>query len=219
MNILAIGSHPDDIELGCAGLFLSALHTTSKPKISFLVLTAGDLHPELHDVRIAEQEAAIKMLSSEISLYQGTMTDAKLDQDYKGLVNVIENAIKETEADAIFTHSRNDTHHDHRAVYEASVEAGRLVKSIFSYEESISMNFNPQWYHDISKYVEKKIEVLSKHESQKEKISLRPIAIRALAKYRANQYQLLSRFNEFEIVYAEAFEVIKLGSNFTFLKR
>jgi LmbE family N-acetylglucosaminyl deacetylase len=211
-NILAIGSHPDDIEIGCGGLFLSIFRGDPvfvDPKVTFLILTKGDFYPSFKDVRTEEQEQSARFISKDIRIFQSDYPDIRLNECYNKLIETIESIINDEKIDAMFTHCKNDIHHDHQAVYKASLEAGRRVKSIFCYEEPISLNFNPHWYHDISRFIDQKIMLIRSHKSQLDKISLTPCAIKSLGSYRANQYQLFGKDK-----FAEAFEVIKMGSRF-----
>src|ERR1700694_5144886 len=66
-SVLAIGSHPDDIELGCAGALLA--HKAAGDRISILVMTGGENGPgSLQEIigRRFEQEAAARLLGAEL---------------------------------------------------------------------------------------------------------------------------------------------------------
>src|SRR5690348_4586218 len=56
MNVLAIGAHPDDVELGCGGAL--ARHVAAGDKVTFLVMTTGERGPQDSVPRVLEQEAA-----------------------------------------------------------------------------------------------------------------------------------------------------------------
>ena len=107
-----------------------------------------------------------------------------------------------------------DTHHDHRVVAEASIEAGRNVSSMLSYEMPLTKGFDPHIYYDISDSMDAKLELLSLFQSQSHKMFLESKAIRGLAQYRALQSKL-----GLDVSYAESFQIFKiaLDGNFAFL--
>ena len=115
----------------------------------------------------------------------------------------------------VITHSLNDTHHDHRAISESTLEAGRFVPNIMSYEIPVTRDFKPQVYFDISDTMDDKIELVNIFWSQRSKMFLKSNAIRGLAEYRALQ----SRLNT-TVTCVEAFEVMKLcfGKEFGLLR-
>jgi LmbE family N-acetylglucosaminyl deacetylase len=59
VTVLAVGAHPDDIELGCAGTL--ALHKMNGDKVYLLVLTKGEASG-IPDVRETECREAAKTL-------------------------------------------------------------------------------------------------------------------------------------------------------------
>ena len=116
--------------------------------------------------------------------------------------------------DLVITHPTTDTHHDHRMVAEASIEAGRNVSNILSYEMPLTKGFDPHIYYDISDTMDAKLELLSLFQSQSHKMFLESKAIKGLAQYRALQSRLGS-----DVSYAESFQIVKvaLDGNFAFL--
>ncbi len=112
-NILAIGAHPDDIELGCGGTLLQ--HVAAGDVVSMLVVTKGEVGPGDTALRIAEQEDACRVLGID-KLMWGSLPDCSVSLHELALVHLIESAIGETRADVIYTHSIDDSHQDHRAV-------------------------------------------------------------------------------------------------------
>ena len=201
MNILAIGAHPDDIELGCGGLLLKAV--SHGHKVFAYTLTRGDASgdPFRRVQELLGSAEAMRVQTAWIDNFEDT--ELALSSH---LINHIEYFISKSQADVIYTHSRNDTHHDHRAVAESTLEAGRFVPNILSYEMAVTKDFNPQVYYDISGVLDSKIRLINIFLSQKEKMFIKDNAIKGLAQYRALQSRLGS-----SITAVEAFEVLKLG--------
>src|SRR5215469_3209595 len=125
MNILAIGAHPDDIELGCGGLLLKA--AKQGHNIWMYTLTRGEASGDSAQ-RTREQIEAAKFIGADI-LWIDEFEDSKIFLNVE-LISSIESAMEYSRADVIFTHAIGDTHHDHRAVGEATLEAGRYVPNI-----------------------------------------------------------------------------------------
>jgi LmbE family N-acetylglucosaminyl deacetylase len=201
MNILAIGAHPDDIELGCGGLLLKAVeqgHT-----VSMYTLTkgshSGDPNERVHELKLSARTIGAQRL------FIDDFEDTKL-QVNSDLINHIEFVIRNVKADVVFTHSIVDTHHDHKAIAEATIEAGRQVPNILAYEMPVTKDFKPQVYYDISDVIDNKIDLLKLFFSQRDKMFITTSAIKGLAQYRALQSRL-----EGTITSVEAFEVLKLG--------
>jgi hypothetical protein len=99
-------------------------------------------------------------------------------------------------------------------VAEASIEAGRNVSNILSYEMPLTKGFDPHIYYNISDSMDAKLELLSLFQSQSHKMFLESKAIRGLAQYRALQSRLGS-----DVSYVESFQIVKvaLDGNFAFM--
>lgn len=200
MNILAIGAHPDDVELGCGGLLLKAARQGNN--ISMYSLTRGAVSGDPKQ-RSQELMRSAKFIGAK-NLWIDDFEDTKLNAS-EALINHIEYFINKSDPDLILTHSSGDAHHDHRAIALATVEAGRYNSNILSYEIPLTKQFNPQVFYDISDVVNEKVELIDIFWSQQTKLYLKANAIKGLAEYRALQ----SRLNS-SVKYVEAFEVLKL---------
>jgi LmbE family N-acetylglucosaminyl deacetylase len=210
MNILAIGAHPDDIELGCGGLLLKASRQDHH-NIFMYTLTRGGASGDPEE-RTKELLQSAKFIGAK-RLWVDNFEDTKLSLS-SDLINHIEFFIKKADPDIVLTHSIGDTHHDHRAIAASTMEAGRFVPNILAYEIPVTRDFTPQVYYDISDVIDGKIELINIFLSQRSKSFLQSNAIRGLAQYRALQ----SRFDN-SVSCVEAFEVQKLffGKDFKLL--
>jgi len=210
MNILAIGAHPDDIELGCGGLLLKASRQ-DRHNIFMYTLTRGGASGDPEE-RTKELIESAKFIGAK-RLWIDNFEDTKLSLS-SDLINHIEFFIKKADPDIVLTHSLGDTHHDHRAIAASTMEAGRFVPNILAYEIPVTREFKPQVYYDISDVIDGKIELINIFLSQRSKSFLQSNAIRGLAQYRALQ----SRFDN-SVSCVEAFEVEKLffGKDFKLL--
>ena len=71
MKVLAIGAHPDDVELGCGGAL--ARHVAAGDEVTMLVMTPGEMGPQGLTSRVREQEAAAAVLG--VHLIWGPFSD------------------------------------------------------------------------------------------------------------------------------------------------
>ena len=197
MNILAIGAHPDDIELGCAGTILEITKTGGKAW--GLVLTNGEKSGD-PEIRRKEAIGAGKILKME-KIFFGDLPDTRVEEGVE-TISVIENVIEAVKPDTLITHSLSDTHQDHRNCARATISAARNIPTIVSFEPpSLTPLFHPTLYVDISSTFNEKILALQQYASQNDKEFLKIDAIKGLAKFRGYQAK---------VEYAEAFEVVKL---------
>ena len=201
MNILAIGAHPDDIELGCGGLLLKAARQGHN--VFMYILTRGSASGDPAQ-REAEQKVASRIIGARAS-WIDNFEDTKLSPGVE-LINHIEQVIRMTRPDIIYTHPPGDTHHDHRAAAAATREAARFVPNILCYEMPVTKDFRPQIYCDISDVLDEKVELLNAFASQSEKAFLKSNAVKGLSHYRALQSRL-----GMNVTAVEAFEVMQMG--------
>ncbi len=206
MNILAIGAHPDDIELGCGGLLIKAARNGHT--VFLYNLTRGEKAGDPQS-RVEELRRSAKYIGAK-ALYIDRFPDTQLALS-SDLINHIESCVNICRPDLVITHPMTDTHHDHRIVAEASIEASRNVSTILSYEMPLTKNFDAHLYYDISDSMDAKLELLSVFESQSHKIFLESKAIRGLAQYRALQSRLGS-----DVSYAESYQIVKVALDTNF---
>jgi len=197
-TILAVGAHPDDIELGCSAFLMKAKDNGAK--IYGLVLTRGEKGTDRNGKREKEfTEAAIFMELD--GFWVMDLPDTELKNSVSRIKDIVEDKIKEVQATLVLTHTDMDLHSDHQAVFEATREAARNI-SILCYEDvSTPKEFIPNYYIDISGYIEDKLRLISFHKTQKDKTYMDPEVIKGRAAHRGLQAN---------VQYAEAFRIYKL---------
>lgn len=182
MKILAIGAHPDDIEIGCGGTLLY-LKKKYQAELHILVLTRGEASNDLSVNREWEQEEASRILGINKRL-SAELPDTTID--LKDAITFIEGIIGNVEPDVVFTHYSEDTHQDHRVVAAATVSACKNRGNILYYESISSENFQPTLFVDITQTITKKCEAVQAHASQEKRLKLTDY-VKTLAKYRAHR--------------------------------
>jgi LmbE family N-acetylglucosaminyl deacetylase len=203
MNLLAIGSHPDDIEFGCSGTLIK--YRLKGDIIYLLVMTSGELSgkPEL---RRKEQINSQKIMGAK-ELIWGGHRDTKLEMSLE-LIQQIEKAIKKIEPTFIFVNYPEDTHQDHRHLAQATISATRYIRNVLFYEVPTTVNFAPNVFVDIMPTFDLKLECLKAHESQIMKTGIEELSILNMAL--ASAY---FRGTQARVKYAEGFVSQRLFIN------
>ncbi len=179
MKVLAIGAHPDDVEIGCGGALLA--HRKAGDGITVLVMSDGNTGRS-SDCRVDEQQEAARALGAE--LLWGGFADGSVPEG-KESIDVIEMALARSGADIVYTHSPSDTHQDHRATAAASIGASRRVERVLLYESPTTVGFTPNFFVNIGSLVEDKIDLIRCHISQVIKNGIVDLeAIEAQARFR-----------------------------------
>jgi len=217
MRILAIGAHPDDVELGCGGAL--ALFKKKGHEVSVLVLTRGEASG---DPAVRENECNLAAATIGVDRVMfGNLPDTKIT-DGIDTIRKIENVSETVHPDLVFTHSLKDSHQDHRNTHLASMSALRDVSTIMLYESPAALaDFSPQAFIDISSVMSLKLKAVSAFNSQAAKTYMNGMNGRMQTgdpclnceKYGdvSNAMAGLARFRGFQagVGLAEAFEVTK----------
>ena len=204
MKILAIGAHPDDIEVGCAGTL--AKYARSGHDIYLLVMTEGHMGGE-GTIRKREQAKSAKILKPR-ELIWGGYKDTLLEPHMNQMVHDIETILKKITPDFIFVQHEEDTHQDHRALAKATISATRYVRNVLFFEGPTTQNFSPTIFVDIRETIEAKITMLLVHRSQVQKTNIEGLAITDVVRSTA-----VFRGIQGRVQFAEAFVPLRLFIN------
>jgi LmbE family N-acetylglucosaminyl deacetylase len=110
-KLLLLGSHSDDIEIGCGGTILTLTETHSDLEVLWVVLSG-----EARRAREARESARLflkKVGRSKVVVK--SFQECYFPDQLTRIRNYFE-ALKNFEPDLIFTHYRRDRHQDHRIV-------------------------------------------------------------------------------------------------------
>jgi len=179
-TVLAIGAHPDDLELG-AGDTLARLVRAGARVVMAVVSLPGD-----HELRLAEARAAAAILGCELRvLIEGgrRIDDVKPYQ----LVGMLDEQVRELAPAAVISHSAHEFHGDHVAVHAATMAAQRVrFFDSFAYHPTMTrplpVAFHPRAYVDISESIDEKIAAIAAHRSQFASRDLDPEMFRDFAR-------------------------------------
>ncbi len=195
-RVLAIGAHPDDVEIG-AGATL-ADHARRGDEIRILTMSRGRIGGDA-DRRATESAAAAHVLGAELVL--GDLEDTNISE-HGATVTLIEAAVSSFDPDTVYVHSVNDVHQDHRAVHRATMVACRGVSHVFCYQSpSATVDFRPSRFVSVEDAMDRKIEAIAAFASQ---VSIRDYLAEDLLRSTARYWGRFGRCR-----YAEPFEVIR----------
>jgi LmbE family N-acetylglucosaminyl deacetylase len=199
-RVLAVGAHPDDVEIGCAATLLR--HRELGHAVTVLTLSRGAVGGPREERRREAVGAAVAMSAE---LLMGDLQDTRMEDAHE-MIGLIEGVVAAVRPTTVYVHSAADNHQDHRAVHEATVIAARRVPQLFCYQSPSSRNgFAPTRFMPVDGTIEGKVEVLSHYRSQSTRHYLEPDLVVASARYWARQL-LHTR-------YAEPFEVLRASDD------
>lgn len=218
MRVLAVGCHPDDLEIACTGTLIKYIKRGDEV---FMCHVANGcrghkiIPPEkLGPMRHLEAENAAKLIGAK-KIFDLDVNDLEVDSSDMALKRRMIRVIKEVKPDVIITHDPNDYMTDHREVSKLVFDAS-FGASVDHIEEDLGVcepaplyfmdtlagvGFDPQDYVDVTDEIELKLQALECHETQikwmreHDKIDF-PDFVRTCSKYRGLQSS---------VQYAEAF--------------
>lgn len=198
MRTLVIAPHPDDESLGCAGLLLR--RKAENASLAWVIATqsAPHNHLSLRDKEVEEVSRLLAFQEVHKLGYETTRLDSVPMAD---LVAKISEIIGIFQPNEVLVPHYSDVHSDHRIISEATMSSVKWFRSpsisrVMAYETLSETNFNlvktnqfiPNYYVDISEYLNEKIRVLNVYASE---IGTHPfprsiIAAESLAKFRGS---------------------------------
>lgn len=161
MKVLAVGAHPDDIELGCGGALLR--HVSVGHEVTMLVMSKGEQGPQGVVSRVQEQEQAARIIGAR--LLWGCFPDNHIPAGRES-VEVVDAAVRSTGADIVYVHAPADTHQDHVATSSAALAAARRTARVLYYQSPSTTTFTPSVFIDVSQTLAGKLAALEAHWSQ-----------------------------------------------------
>ena len=183
MRVLAIGAHPDDIELACSGTLAKCV--ARGDTVIVCHASSGNLGhviippDELTVIRANEAKRAGAMAGIEV--IWGGFNDLDIYEENKEARDKMVDVIRYANPDFIITHDPNDYMPDHTAVSKLVFDAAftatlpnyptkektvaKLVP-IFYMDTLAGVGFLPEFYVDISEQIDLKMDMLECHESQ-----------------------------------------------------
>jgi LmbE family N-acetylglucosaminyl deacetylase len=218
-KVIVISAHPDDEILGVGGTLLK--HKQKGDLLSWLIVTQitedNGYSKERVNQRKREIEAVKKIIGFS-SIYQLNYPTMSLSsKSVNRMIPEISSIFSSYKPEIIYVVNRSDAHSDHRHTFEAVAACTKsfrypFIKKFLMYECLSETEFAPQlpeklfipnYFVDISEFLEKKIEVMQVYASEiGEHLFPRSIEnIKALAFLRGATAG---------VKYAESFQIVKM---------
>ncbi len=166
MKILAIGAHPDDIEIFMYGLL--SIYKKQGNEVYTIIATDGSKGGSIPGKKLAQKRAkeainGLKRFSLPIFL---NIPDGDLGEEAEHRKKIKDNILK-IMPDLIITHSQHDYHSDHKSLSVLTSSVVSHYIPILYCDTLMGVNFNPNYYVDITNHYEFKKEAVLKHKTQK----------------------------------------------------
>ena len=157
LNVLCVGAHPDDVEIGCGGTLLR-LAERADLDLTVVVLTGT---PD----RAAESTAALQEICPEVETHFAALPDGRLPTHWEAAKELLEGVARTCRPQLVLTHRVDDAHQDHRTL-------GVMVTTVW--RDALVLHFEiPKWDGDLgapSHYVgltrgqaQRKVDLLKRH--------------------------------------------------------
>ena len=157
LDVLCVGAHPDDVEIGCGGTLLR-LAERADLSLTVAVLTGT---PD----RAAESAGALQELVPGVKTHFGDLPDGRLPTHWEAAKEYLEDLARHCRPQVVLTHRVDDAHQDHRTL-------GVMVTTVW--RDALVLHYEiPKWDGDMgapSHYIgltreqaRQKVDVLNRH--------------------------------------------------------
>jgi LmbE family N-acetylglucosaminyl deacetylase len=138
LSVLAIGAHPDDIEIAAGGTLLTLAASRPGLRVRYVVLTGTDeRHAE------ARTAAAAFLPESDLTIDLHRLPEGRLPAVWDRVKDVLEAVARTWTPDLILAPSSDDAHQDHRTI-------GQVVPTVFRDQLCLSYEI-PKWDGDLGR--------------------------------------------------------------------
>ncbi len=136
LSLLAIGAHPDDIEIGAGGLLLGLAETEMEAR--YVVLT-GTVERQ-HEARNAAHSF---MSGADLTIDLFDLPEGRLPAAWDSVKEILEDVARSCSPDIIIAPSSDDAHQDHRTI-------GEIIPTVFRDQLYLAYEI-PKWDGDIGR--------------------------------------------------------------------
>jgi LmbE family N-acetylglucosaminyl deacetylase len=138
LSVLAIGAHPDDIEIGAGGTLLSLAESQPGLRARYVVLTGT---PERQQE--ARNAATSFLPGADLSIELHDLPEGRFHAVWDRVKDTLEEIAQTCSPDLIIAPSRDDAHQDHRTISE-------IVPTVFRDRLFLSYEI-PKWDGDLGR--------------------------------------------------------------------
>ncbi len=182
MRVLAVGAHPDDLELLCGGTL--AKYARRGDEVTLAVATNGEVgspnlpQEEIAEIRHREAAAAAAVIGAKF-IWMNYPDEFLFSNEQTRLAFL--NVVRKARPDVILTHAPVDYHPDHRTTGQILWDIRVMttvpnirteeppcatIPEVYYFDTIAGISFVPEFYVDISETFELKKQMLACHKSQ-----------------------------------------------------
>jgi LmbE family N-acetylglucosaminyl deacetylase len=136
LSVLALGAHPDDIEIGAGGLLLELAR--SALQVRYVVLTGTTERKQE-----ARHATDAFMPGADVTVELHDLPDGRFPAEWASVKEILEGVARTCSPDLILAPSPDDAHQDHRVI-------GELVPTVFRDQLYLAYEI-PKWDGDMSR--------------------------------------------------------------------
>lgn len=200
-RVLAIGAHPDDIELGAGGLLARLAQNGAEVTMAIASV------PSQVEERLCEAASGARIIGANLIMLHAADPGRVEDIPMHKLVGRLDQVIADIRPHLCITHAAVDLHWDHRLLHHATLSALRRTPcDLLAFLSSPEMNAHSrsigQCFADISETIDIKMKAIAAHTTQLEGARFDLEAARDLAR-------AMGRVSG--VKYAESFEVLRMS--------
>jgi LmbE family N-acetylglucosaminyl deacetylase len=137
-SVVAIGAHPDDVEIGAGGSLLSLARANPGLRVHYVLLTGSPVrHAE------ARTAASAFLPGAELTLALHDLPDGRLPGYWRETKEYLHAAAAVLRPDLVLCHAVTDAHQDHRVL-------GELAPTVFRHAQVLQYEV-PKWDGDLGR--------------------------------------------------------------------
>jgi len=138
LSVLAIGAHPDDIEIGAGGTLLSLTEAQPGLQVRYVVLT-GSAERQLE----AQVAAEAFLPGAAVTVEMLALPEGRLPAAWGEVKEALESVARSCSPDVVFAPCRDDAHQDHATV-------GQIIPTVF--RDHLCLGYEiPKWDGDMGR--------------------------------------------------------------------
>ena len=153
--VLAIGAHPDDVEIGAAGTLLA--HRAAGDAVVILTLSRGARGGDQVQ-RARQSQDAADVIGAQ--LFLNDLEDTRIAEG-DPTICIIDQVVAEIQPTIVYTHSIHDVHQDHRNTHRAAMVACRRVGRVYCFQSpSATVDYRPTHFVTIGDHIGRKLKAI-----------------------------------------------------------
>jgi LmbE family N-acetylglucosaminyl deacetylase len=164
-TVLAIGAHPDDLEIGIGGMLARFARAGARTVMAIASI------PTEFETRLSEARRGAEILGAELRIMMTGGCRRIEDVKNYELVAQLDQLVREFQPSAVITHGNADFHRDHQLIHQACLPTQRLrFFDFFCFQPTqcrpVPIPFQPRVYVDVTDTIDAKMEAIGAHASQ-----------------------------------------------------